>query len=437
MPALNFGGFLMKVLVIGGGGREHALTWKLAQSPLVTEIFCAPGNGGTAQIATNLTEIDANDLEALAAWAEQKQIGLTVVGPDAYLARGTVDLFQARGLKVYGPTQAAARLESSKVFAKEFMQRYGIPTAKFATFDTAEAAKEYIKALGAPLVVKADGLAAGKGVIVATELETALAAVDQIMTDRIFGESGARIVIEEYLEGEEVSLLALCDGKIALPLLPAQDHKRIGAGDTGLNTGGMGAYAPTTIYTKAVSQMVSEEILAPTLKAMAEEGTPFVGTLFLGLMLTKDGPRVIEYNVRFGDPETQAVLPLLESDLAELLLAAIEGRLDPTQVSWKPATTAVCVVAAASGYPGSFATGHQINGLGQIENSLIFHAGTKLDNNGSVVTAGGRVLNLVHLANDIASAIDGAYHDLQQVKFEGIYYRPDIGRRELMRDSKK
>jgi len=427
----------MKVLVIGGGGREHALAWKLAQSPLVTEIFCAPGNGGTVQIATNLTEIDANDLEALAAWAKTNKIGLTVVGPDAYLARGTVDLFQAHGLKVYGPTQAAARLEASKVFAKEFMQRYGIPTAKFATFDQPQAAKDYIKTLGVPLVVKADGLAAGKGVMVAFDLETAFQAVDQIMTDRVFGESGAQVVIEEYLEGEEVSLLALCDGEIAIPLLPAQDHKRIGADDTGPNTGGMGTYAPTTIYTEAIARMVEEEILVPTLAAMSKEDTPFVGTLFLGLMLTKDGPKVIEYNVRFGDPETQVILPLLETDLAELMLAAIDGKLDPSKVSWKAKTTAVCVVAAANGYPGSFATGETITGLEKVENSIIFHAGTKIDAHGAVVTAGGRVLNLVHLATDIASAIEGAYQDLQIVQFEGIYYRLDIGARELMRKGEK
>ena len=422
----------MKILVIGSGGREHALVWKLAQSPLVTKLFVCPGNGGTASIAENI-KLDPVSPEAIADFALSKQIDLTVVGPDAYLADGIVDLFQARGLKVYGPSKAAAKLEWSKVFAKDFMKRYQIPTAKFATFTEAGPARDYIKEIGVPIVVKADGLAAGKGVMVAFTIEEALRAVDSIMTERLFGESGAAVVIEEYLEGEEASLLAFCDGKIAIPMLPVQDHKRIGEGDTGPNTGGMGTYAPTTAYNQAIADRVQKEILEPTIRAMQAEGTPFVGTLFLGLIFTKDGPKVIEYNARFGDPETQVVLPLLESDLAEILLAAVAGRLTPSLIKWRSGLTAVCVVAASKGYPGPFETGKNIRGLDQIKGSIVFHAGTKLGDNGTLLTAGGRVLNLVHINDNIAKAIAGAYRDLERLDFDGIYYRNDIGRRELER----
>ena len=421
----------MKVLIIGSGGREHAIAWKLKQSPLVTKIYCCPGNGGTAKIAENTT-FDHNVIEDIADFVEQNQIELTVVGPDAYLAKGTVDYFQQRGLKIYGPTMAAAQLEWSKAFSKEFMKRHGIPTARFETFSDPNEAKAYIQKNGVPIVVKADGLAAGKGVIVALDEATAFGAIDDIMTRKVFGEAGVSVVIEEYLEGEEVSLLAFCDGTKAVPMIPAQDHKRIGAGDTGPNTGGMGAYAPTTAYTPEIREQVTSQILNPTIAAMRAEGNPFVGTLFLGLMLTRTGPKLIEYNARFGDPETQVVLPLLEGDLAEIFLSAIEGRLDPAMIAWK-SETAVCVVAASKGYPGSYRTGEVITGLDKITESLIFQAGTKLGPQGESLTAGGRVLNVVHVGPNIKEAVAGAYLDLPEIEFDGMYYRQDIGKRELDR----
>jgi phosphoribosylamine--glycine ligase len=422
----------VKVLVIGGGGREHAIVWKLAQSPLVSQLFCCPGNGGTAALAENIT-IDPNDLEAIAAFAEAKAIDLTVVGPDGYLAAGTVDIFQKRGLKAFGPTQAAAKIEWSKVYSKEFMKKYNIPTAAYKSFDDATKAKAYIREVGPPLVIKADGLAAGKGVIIACDETTAIQAVDDIMVTQIFGSSGASVVIEEYLEGEETSLLAFCDGNIAAPMLPAQDHKRIGDGDTGPNTGGMGNYAPTTVVTSEIFDRIVGEILNPTMQAMRDEGTPFVGTLFLGLMITASGPKLIEYNARFGDPEAQVVLPLLQSDLAQIFLDAIDGRLAPETIQWKKGQTAVCVVAASGGYPGKYVTGKMIHGLDTVKDSIVFHAGTKLSVNSEILTNGGRVLNVVHLADNIQTAIDGAYTDLRKIAFEGIYYRKDIAKLELER----
>jgi len=419
----------LKVLIIGNGGREHAIAWKLAQSPQVSKIYCSPGNGGTAAVAEN---ISFQNIHVLAEFAINHGIDLTVVGPEAYLADGIVDVFREAGLCVYGPTKAAARLESSKAFSKAFMKKYNIPTAHYESFTDAEAAKAYIRQVGTPIVVKADGLAAGKGVVVAFDVETALKAVDDMMTAKIFGESGATVVIEEYLEGEEASLLAFCDGKIGVPMLPAQDHKRIGDGDTGPNTGGMGTYAPTSAVTPAVMERIVNEILNPTLKAMAAEGTPFVGTLFLGLMLTSSGPKVIEYNVRFGDPETQVVLPLLDSDLAQIFKDAANGCLDPKTVRWKQDQVAVCVVLASGGYPGAYQTGIPIYGLDAVDSSLIFHAGTKLAGQ-ELVTAGGRVLNIVHIGENIEAAIEGAYADVKKVHFEGMVYRKDIARRELNR----
>lgn len=423
----------MKVLIIGNGGREHAIAWKLSQSPLVSKIYCCPGNAGTAQIAENI-KIDCDVIEEIADFAEKNQIELTVVGPEAYLAQGTVDYFQMRGLKVYGPTLAAARLESSKAYAKDFMAKYNIPTARFQAFTDPEQAKDYLKQVGVPIVVKADGLAAGKGVVVAFELETALKAIDDFMVAKIFGDSGAAVVIEEYLEGEEASLLAFSDGSLAVPMLPVQDHKRIGDGDTGPNTGGMGTYAPTTAFTATIREQVIKEILTPTIEGMKTEGNPFVGTLFIGLMLTANGPRVVEYNVRFGDPETQVALPLLESDLAKIFLDCVTGILNPDSVKWKTGSTAVCVVAASGGYPGRYEMGKPINGLDKVKNSLVFHAGTKFNFNGDIVTAGGRVLNVVHLGKNIREAIEGAYRDLGLISFEGMTFRKDIGKRELDRN---
>lgn len=425
----------MKVLVIGNGGREHAICWKLHQSPLVTKIYCSPGNAGTAEIAENIN-VDCDVIEEIADFAEQNQIDLTVVGPEAYLAQGMVDFFKMRGLNVYGPTLNAARLESSKAFAKEFMKKYRIPTAESQVFTHPEAAKSYLKQIGVPIVIKADGLAAGKGVVVAFDLDTALQAIDDLMVTKIFGQSGATVIIEEYLEGEEASLLAFCDGSEAVPMLPVQDHKRIGDGDTGPNTGGMGTYAPTTAFTPEIREQVVREILIPTIQGMKAEDAPFVGTLFVGLMLTQSGPKVVEYNVRFGDPETQVLLPLLESDLAQIFLDCINGILKPETVRWKSGTTAVCVVAASGGYPGRYETWKPIQGFEKVKNSLVFHAGTKFNFNGDVVTAGGRVLNLVHLGKDIGEAINQAYRDLKLISFEGMYYRKDIGKRELERWSK-
>lgn len=422
----------MKVLVIGNGGREHAICWKLHQSPLVTKIYCCPGNAGTAEIAENIN-VDCDVIEEIADFAEQNQIDLTVIGPEAYLAQGVVDYFRMRGLNVYGPTLNAARLESSKAFAKEFMKKYRIPTADSQVFTHPEAAKSYLKQIGVPIVIKADGLAAGKGVVVAFDLDTALQAIDDVMVAKIFGQSGAAVIIEEYLEGEEASLLAFCDGSEAVPMLPVQDHKRIGDGDTGPNTGGMGTYAPTTAFTPEIKEQVTREILIPTIQGMKAEGAPFVGTLFVGLMLTQSGPKVVEYNVRFGDPETQVLLPLLESDLAQIFLDCINGILKPESVRWQRGTTAVCVVAASGGYPGRYETWKPIQGLEKVKNSFVFHAGTKFNFNGDVVTAGGRVLNLVHLGRDIGEAINGAYRDLKLISFEGMYYRKDIGKRELDR----
>lgn len=422
----------MKVLVIGNGGREHAIAWKLSLSPLVTKIYCCPGNGGTADIAENVM-LNPLNIQTMADFAAKNRIDLTVVGPEIYLAQGITAEFNKRGLKIYGPSLRAAQLEASKSYAKVFMKKYQIPTAKFEIFCDPELAKQYLDEVGAPIVVKADGLAAGKGVVVALDKHTALQAIDEIMAQKIFGEAGSSVVIEEFLEGEEVSLLAFCDGKTAIPMLPVQDHKRIGDGDSGPNTGGMGAYTPTGIYTMEVAERVNQEILYPTIRAMATEGEPFVGTLFLGLMITRQGPKLIEYNVRFGDPETQAVLPLLDSDLAAVFLSAVNGELNPALVKWKAQTTSVCVVAASAGYPGKYQNDKTITGMETVKESTVFHAGTRLAAEGKLLTSGGRVLNLVHLGANIKEAIEGAYRDITKLSFEGIYYRKDIGRRELER----
>ncbi len=422
----------MKVMVIGNGGREHAIAWKVHLSPLVSKVYCCPGNGGTAKIAENVV-LDPLNIHTMADFAEKNQIDLTVVGPETYLAEGIVSEFLKKGLKIYGPTARAARLEASKSYAKEFMWKYNIPTAGFEVFTDPILAKQYLEKVGAPIVVKANGLAAGKGVTVALDKPAAYQAIDEMMTQKVFGEAGNSIVIEEFLEGEEVSLLAFCDGNTAVPMLPVQDHKRIGDGDSGPNTGGMGTYTPTTVFTPQIASQVQKEILDPTIRAMAGEGEPFIGTLFLGLMITRNGPRLIEYNVRFGDPETQAVLPLLESDLAEIFLSAVNGKLDPSSIRWKTNTTSVCVVAASAGYPGKYRDGKKVIGIETVKDSLVFQAGTRLTATGDLVTAGGRVLNLVHQGSNIEEAIQGAYQDITKIDFEGMYYRKDIGHRELER----
>ncbi len=427
----------MRVLVIGSGGREHALVWKLSQSPEVTRVFCAPGNGGIGEMA-ELIDIGAEDIEALAEFAESKDIDLTVVGPENVLAKGIVDLFEKRGLRIFGPTKAAARLESSKAFAKNLMKKYHIPTGQFSIFDDPQAARAYVRQLGAPIVVKADGLCGGKGVIVASTLSEALGAIDLLMEDKIFKQAGERIIVEERLVGEEASFLAVTDGVTALPLLPAQDHKRLHDGDKGPNTGGMGAYAPAPIIDPSMAKQVMEQIMLPTLRAMAAEGLSFKGVLYAGLMLTSDGPKVLEYNVRFGDPEIQAILPLLKSDLVPILDDAVEGRLAGVQCQWYPGS-AVCVVAASGGYPGDFQIGKEIRGLQQFKDRsdlLVFHAGTKADKN-RFLTWGGRALNIVGVGPDLEGALKRVYEAIGPISFDGMIYRKDIGFRALNKPAVK
>jgi phosphoribosylamine---glycine ligase len=418
----------VKVLVIGNGGREHALAWKLAQSPKVARVFCAPGNAGTALLGDNV-EIAVEDIDKLLAFAREEGIGLTVVGPEVPLTLGIVDAFRAVGLKVFGPTAKAAELEGSKAFAKDLMAKYNIPTAKYAVFTEAGPAKDYVGRIGAPCVVKADGLAAGKGVIVAMDINTALTAVDEIFDGR-FGESGRRVVVEEFLEGQEVSLLALVDGKTALPMVPVQDHKRIFDGDQGPNTGGMGTYSPPPVFTEELSQEVMEQIVKPTVAAMHKEGREFTGVLFTGLILTKEGPKVLEYNARFGDPETQVIMMRLESDLVEIIEAALEQSLDQVELKWSEGA-AVCVVLAAGGYPGDYNKGHVITLPKELPDwGMLIHAGTSLMG-GIVLTNGGRVLGVVAKGSDLVEARQRAYQLAEQVSFEDMFYRKDIGDKGL------
>jgi len=418
-------------LVVGSGGREHALVWKLSQSPEVEAIFCAPGNGGTGELA-ELVDVGAEDLDALAEFAEAKDIDLTVVGPEAPLAKGLVDVFEKRGLRIFGPTKAAARLESSKAFAKNLLKKYEVPTAQFAVFDDPQAARAYVRQLGAPIVVKADGLCGGKGTIVANTLSEALGAIDLLMEDRIFKQAGERIVIEEKLYGEEVSILVITDGNAAIPLLTSQDHKRLQDQDKGPNTGGMGAYAPAPIVTDALSKQIMEQIIHPTLKGLASDEILFKGVLYAGLMITPEGPKVLEFNVRFGDPEIQAMLPLLKSDLVPLLDDTVEGRLTQDGCEWE-AGSCVCVVLASGGYPGEFQIGKEIKGLEQFkdrEDVLVFHAGTKRDRD-RFLSWGGRVLNVVAWDADIEGAVKRTYEAVAAISFEGMIYRKDIAWRAL------
>jgi phosphoribosylamine---glycine ligase len=422
------GGVSVKVLVIGNGGREHALAWKLAQSPKVARVFCAPGNAGTALLGDNV-EIAVEDIDKLLAFAREEGIGLTVVGPEVPLTLGIVDAFRAAGLKVFGPTAKAAELEGSKAFAKDLMAKYNIPTAKYAVFTEAGPAKDYVGRIGAPCVVKADGLAAGKGVIVAMDINTALTAVDEIFDGR-FGESGRRVVVEEFLEGQEVSLLAFVDGRTALPMVPVQDHKRIFDGDQGPNTGGMGTYSPPPVFTEELSQEVMEQIVKPTVAAMHKEGREFTGVLFTGLILTKEGPKVLEYNARFGDPETQVIMMRLESDLVEIIEAALEQSLDQVELKWSEGA-AVCVVLAAGGYPGDYNKGHVITLPKELPDwGMLIHAGTSLMG-GIVLTNGGRVLGVVAKGSDLVEARQRAYQLAEQVSFEDMFYRKDIGDKGL------
>lgn len=421
----------MRVLVVGSGGREHALVWKLSQSPEITQIYCAPGNGGIGQLA-ELVAIPATDIESLADFAQSKNIDLTVVGPEAVLVEGLVDVFQQKGLKVFGPNKAAAELEGSKAFSKKLMQQYGIPTAKYAVFDDVESAHEYVKQMGVPVVIKADGLCAGKGTILAHTLSEAYGAIDLMMVDRIFGPAGERILIEELIEGEEASIIVVTDGKSIVPMLASQDHKRLQDGDKGPNTGGMGAYAPAPVVTEDLWQEALENIVKPTIDAMASEGIPFKGVLYTGLMLTEEGPKVLEYNVRFGDPEIQAILPLLKSDLLSLLDDTVEGRLDPNSVKWHDRSCA-CVVLAAKGYPIDPEKGAVIEGLEELPVDSpvqVFHAGTRRDQD-RFVTAGGRVLNVVGIGDNLDQALKSAYSGVESIRFDGMQYRKDIGIRAL------
>lgn len=422
----------MKILVVGGGGREHAIVWKLAQSPLAEEIYCAPGNAGIAGLA-DCVNIEADDVDTLLEFALAEDIDLTVVGPEAPLAAGIVDRFTAAGKKIFGPTQAAALIEGSKELAKQIMEKYGIPTAEYDSFTDVSAAKAYIDKMGAPIVVKADGLAAGKGVVVAQTVEEAKQAVEEMLSGNAFGEAGAKVVIEEFLDGEEVSVLAFTDGYHVVPMVSAQDHKRAFDNDEGPNTGGMGAYSPAPIYTDELAEDVLARVLQPAVDGMRAEGRLYKGVLYAGLMLTADGVKVLEFNARFGDPETQAVLYRLQSDLVEVMLAVIDGTLADVKLQWSDEPT-VCVVVASGGYPGKYARGQAISGLDeQVEGAYVFHAGTAFIGQ-QVVANGGRVLGVTAKGATIREAIDTAYEMVDKIHYDGCFSRRDIGYRALARE---
>ena len=425
----------MKILVIGNGGREHALAWKAAQSPLAETVFVAPGNAGTAlEPALQSVAISATDVPALLAFAQQEKIDLTIVGPEAPLVIGVVDAFRAAGLKIFGPTQAAAQLEGSKAFTKDFLARQQIPTAEYQNFTEVEPALAYLREKGAPIVIKADGLAAGKGVIVAMELAEAEAAVQDMLAGNAFGDAGHRIVIEEFLDGEEASFIVMVDGNNVLPMATSQDHKRVGDGDTGPNTGGMGAYSPAPVVTDEIHQRVMDQIIWPTVNGMKAEGNIYTGFLYAGLMIDKAGqPKVIEFNCRFGDPETQPIMLRLQSDLVALCLAATDGKLDQQTSQWDPRPS-LGVVLAAGGYPGDYNTGDQIHGLPleEVPDGKVFHAGTTMKDD-LVVTNGGRVLCVTALGDDVAAAQKNAYALAQHISWDGSFCRRDIGYRAINR----
>lgn len=420
----------MDVLVVGSGAREHAIAWKLAQSPKVRRLYVAPGNAGTTAVGQNLP-IGATDIEGLARAVNEKAIDLTVVGPEAPLAAGIVDRFRELGLRVFGPTKAAARIESSKVFSKDLMQRYGIPCARSRAFTWFEEAKTYLEAQPVPIVVKADGLAAGKGVTVAATRREALKALEDAMVGRVFGASGERVIIEEYMEGREVSVFAFTDGEHIAPLVGACDYKRVRDNDEGPNTGGMGSYSPPEVWSEALAQEAMERIMRPAIRALAAEGAPYTGVLYGGLMLTKDGLRTVEFNCRLGDPETQVVLPRLETDLLEIVLATLDARLDRLEIRWKP-EACVGVALASPGYPGEYPKGLPIDGLRDVDkDALVFHAGTKLAPDGRVLTDGGRVLTVAAMGNTMAEARQKAYANVSRIRFQGAHYRKDIALRAL------
>ncbi|EKO3725188.1 phosphoribosylamine--glycine ligase [Vibrio metschnikovii] len=429
----------MQVLVIGSGGREHALGWKVAQNPQVETVFVAPGNAGTAlEPKLENVNIAVEDIAGLVAFAQQKNIALTIVGPEIPLVLGVVDAFRDAGLAIFGPTQAAAQLEGSKAFTKDFLARHNIPTAAYANFTEIEPALAYVREQGAPIVVKADGLAAGKGVIVAMTLQEAEDAIQDMLADNSFGEAGSRVVIEEFLDGEEASFIVMVDGENVLPMATSQDHKRVGDADTGPNTGGMGAYSPAPVVTQDVHDRVMREVIYPTVRGMAAEGNPYTGFLYAGLMIDAQGtPKVIEYNCRFGDPETQPIMMRLQSDLVELCLAALDGKLDQVESKWDPRAS-IGIVLAAGGYPADYRKGDVISGLPteEVAGEKIFHAGTS-DQSGAVVTNGGRVLCATALGESVFQAQQRAYQLAKQIEWQGMFYRHDIGYRAIAREQAK
>ena len=417
----------MKVLVVGGGGREHAICWKLAQSPRVTELFCAPGNAGIAQVAT-CVPIKATAVDEMVQWAKENAMDFVMVAPDDPLALGMVDALEATGIPAFGPRANAAIIEASKAFSKELMKKYSIPTAKYETFTQLDKALSYIREQGAPIVVKADGLALGKGVVVASTVEEAETAVREMMEDKKFGASGSTVVIEECMVGPEVTVLAFCDGEHLVPMLSSQDHKRAYDGNKGPNTGGMGAFCPSPNYTPEVAAFCEKNIFLPTVNALKAEGRPFKGVIYFGLMLTKDGPRVVEYNARFGDPETQPILSMLDTDLLDIFEACVNGTLDKVDIKWKKGA-ACCIVLASGGYPVSYQSGYPISGLAQAaEKATVFHAGTKRNDKGEIVNAGGRVLGVTATGSSLSNAIAKAYDAAKPITWTDMHLRTDIGK---------
>ncbi|NLN66124.1 MAG: phosphoribosylamine--glycine ligase [Clostridiaceae bacterium] len=414
----------MNILVVGSGGREHAIVWKLAQSPKVKKIYCAPGNGGISDIAECLP-INALDIEGMVNAAKEKKIDLVIVAPDDPLAKGMVNAMTDAGIRAFGPTKEAALIEASKAFSKELMRKYGIPTAEYGLFDDSREAFQYLKSHKYPLVVKADGLALGKGVLICQNQQEAEAAVISIMEEKKFGDSGNKIVIEEFITGPEVSILAFTDGKTIIPMVSSQDHKRALDGDKGLNTGGMGTFSPSRVYTPEIAELCMQKIFLPTIQAMNNEGRPFKGVLYFGLMLTESGPVLLEYNARFGDPETQVILPRLKTDLLEIFEAVIDEELEKVQLAWND-NACVCVVMASGGYPERYSKGHVIEGLDTISDAIVFHAGTKKEN-GCYYTNGGRVLGVTAMAETIEKARERAYHAVSCIHFQDAHFRRDIG----------
>lgn len=419
----------MRVLVVGGGGREHTIVWKLSQSPKISKLYCAPGNGGIAGIA-ECVPLKAMDLDGIVNFSKENKIDLVVVAPDDPLAAGMVDRLQTAGIRAFGPVKAAAIIEGSKSFSKDLMKKYNIPTAGYMVFDDCADALKYLDTCTAPIVVKADGLALGKGVIIAQTIQEAKEAVNGMMNDKLFGEAGSKVVIEEFIQGPEVSILAFTDGKTIVPMVSSQDHKRVFDHDQGPNTGGMGTFSPSPLYDKKLADYCMKEIFTPTVEAMNKEGRKFKGVLYFGLMITKDGPKVLEYNARFGDPETQVVLPRLKTDLLEIFEAIIDERLNDLNIQWDD-NAAVCVIAASGGYPGKYTTGLEISGIDKAEangETIVFHAGTSC-RDGRYYTAGGRVLGVTAVEPTMDKAIEKAYAGIAKIQFEGIHYRKDIGRK--------